>query len=223
LTHCEFEPKRSCKRVGGDDNVHALVLLPDGGVVAGGGRELSFVTPRGRVHEKLDKKRDWPFGAVWSLALAPDGTLFVGGTSGLYWAPLASFTAPAAGRPRLFARAAMVTGELDDDWVTAIAVRGDKLHVGTYNAGVVSFDRDDGRLLDPQRSAALGYVNPAGIQLLGTNTLAVATMEGLRVGGHGGWHRLPTQSRDVTCVLPASFPGGGYVVATRTGLELWQP
>ncbi len=222
LSRCTFESALACKRVGPVDDVHALALLPGGGVVSGGSK-LAFVSAGGDVEVSLDKKRGWPFGKVWALAVAEDDTLFVGTTRGLYWAPRAVFTAETPPVAADFHRAAVVSGELEDDWVTAVEARGQRLFVGTYNAGVTSFDWSEAQLSNPKRSAALGYVNPAGIELLDSGRVAVATMEGLRVSGAGGWSTVPTPHEDVTQVLPSSFVEGTYWVATRGGLALWRP
>jgi hypothetical protein len=61
-------------------------------------------------------------------------------------------------------------------------------------------------------------VNPAGITPLSGDRFAVATMDGLRVGGAGSWTRVATDATDVTAVLPV--PGADeYWVATRRGVS----
>ena len=122
-----------------------------------------------------------------------------------------------AAAPLASRRAALVTGELPDDWVTAVVVAGDQVHVGTYNAGIASFRLSRGKLAQTAVDSSLGYVNPDGIEPLADGALAVATMDGLRVGTPGSWRTVPTLGRDVTAVLPTG--AGDHWVASRRGVE----
>ncbi|HYP90063.1 MAG TPA: hypothetical protein VEQ59_17960, partial [Polyangiaceae bacterium] len=132
LVRCQLSPPTSCRRIGSVSAVHALLLLGSDSLVAGGDAGLTFVEQgEARV---FGKKQSAPFRSVWALA-SERGRLFVGTTSGLFWGAPESF---AAGGARL-GRASLVLGNLPDDWVTALLPQGERLFVGTYNAGVVSF------------------------------------------------------------------------------------
>src|SRR5690606_6164904 len=91
-----------------------------------------------------------PMHATWALAARADGTWFIGTASGLYW-----------GKDGKFERASLATGELADDWVTAITLDGDDVFVGTYSKGVTHL-RFEG---DRPKATHLGggYVNPDGL------------------------------------------------------------
>lgn len=223
---CTAREPAECRRVGENKSVHALVELRDGTVVAGGDGGLLLI-PAAGPPRVFARKQGAPFRAVWALAEAADGTLFVGTTSGVYFGQIQAFTASSASasspsasvrRPGVrLRRAAVVTGDLGDDWVTALAIASDVVHVGTYNAGVSSFRLSAGRLERVGADPTLGYVNPNGIAPLPNGTLAVATMVGLRVGKQGSWHTIPTLHKDVTAVVPAG--AGEYWVASRRGVQ----
>ncbi len=75
-------------------------------------------------------------------------------------------------------RFAGVTGALQNDWVTALAVHGGKLYVGTYSGGIV-------RLVGTAATqVAPGWVNPGGLTLVG-DRLYAATQDGLRASDDG--------------------------------------
>lgn len=221
LFACAPQEPAECARVGENKPIHALAELRDGTVLAGGEGGLLVVAHDLSTHV-LDRKHGAPFRAVWALAQASDETLFVGTTSGVYFAQAAVFLGLAQhGASRAtghgLARAALVTGDLGDDWVTALAVSNDTLHVGTYNAGIASFRLARGVLTRTTSDSSIGYVNPNGIQPLTDGTLAVATMNGLRVGVPGSFRTLPTLSKDVTAIAPAG--ASEYWVASRHGVE----
>lgn len=206
LSRCELDAAPSCRRWGPSGAIHALLLRRDGSLVAGGDAGVTLIEGKS---ERVLGKKNAPFRSVWALAEAPDGTLFVGATNGLFWfAPSAQGTS--------FRRAAVVTGELPDDWVTALHHDGSALHVGTYNAGVVSLRIEHDRLTSVLRDQRAGYVNPAGIAPMASGELALLTMDGLRVGPVGST-RLVGPARDVTALLPAW--DGGHWLATRHGVE----
>jgi len=211
LVRCAMTPPATCQRVGSSSAIHALLLRADGSLVTGGDAGLSFVSD-GELRS-FGKKQRAPFRSVWSLAEA-DGTLFVGTTSGLFWGEPGAFTADGA---VTLERAALVRGNLPDDWVTALAARDGLLLVGTYNAGVVSFVRTRGTLEGLRAERELGYVNPAGVVALDDGRIAVATMAGLFVGTLGQTRLVGGGGRDVTAFAPAR--SGGYWVGTRKGLE----
>jgi ligand-binding sensor domain-containing protein len=211
LTRCHMVDAPSCSRLGPSSAVHALLLRSDGSLVAGGDAGLSFVES-GKLHG-LGKKQAAPYRSVWAVAEAVDGTLFAGASNGLFWAKISSIRRGEA----TFQRASVVSGALPDDWVTALLVRGDRVHVGTYNAGVATLRLDREQLRPESVDSSLGYVNPAGLVAIDDDVLAVATMDGLRFGTPGDTNVSETRARDITAVTPAW--SGGYWIGTRTGLE----
>jgi ligand-binding sensor domain-containing protein len=214
LAVCSFSPGFACRRIGDASYVHALLLLGNGSLAVGADGGLGFVD-RNHTVSVWRKKDGAPFRSIWSLAEAKDGTLLVGTTNGLFWGPRADF---AEHHERSLRRAAIVNGMLPDDWVTAVALENDRVYVGTYNAGVATFERKNGALVAHGSDRELGYVNPAGLLPLGTDGLAVATMDGLRVGALGNMGRVDTLASDVTAVVAAPA-GGGYFVASRRGVQ----
>jgi ligand-binding sensor domain-containing protein len=214
LSACGFSPRFACRRIGDASPIHALLVLRDGSIAAGGDGGLGFVDRRHDV-SVWRKKEGAPFRSVWSLAETRDGVLLVGTTNGLFWGRAADF---AARRQHAIKRAALVNGMLPDDWVTAVAIESDRVYVGTYNAGVASFERNNGDLVAHGSDTGLGYVNAAGLLPLGADGLAVATMDGLRVGALGAMRQVATLALDVTAVVAAPA-GGGYFVATRKGVQ----
>jgi len=218
VVRCTLDAPRECRRVGERSSVHALVELGNGVVLAGGDDGILAMGPDGQSAH-YSRKLGAPYRAVWALAEAGDGTVFVGATNGLHFASRAVFD-PRAGAPKKpsMSRAGMITGDLPDDWVTALSIDGAVVRVGTYNSGVTSFRFDAGALTRTATDAGLGYVNPAGITPLTGDRFAVATMDGLRIGGAGTWTRVATDANDVTAVLP--MPGtDAYWVATRRGVS----
>ncbi|MGC4093668.1 MAG: hypothetical protein QM756_38365 [Polyangiaceae bacterium] len=203
----------ACRRAGQPHAVHALLGLRGGALAVGTEQGLTLLD--GERERVLGAKQGAPFRAVWALAESASGELFVGTTSGLYWAKTSALLQPE--RP-LLERASLVSGELPDDWVTAIHARGDELYVGTYNAGVVGFRRGTSGLLALGTDASLGYVNAGGIGSFADGRLWVATMDGLRIGTLGSFATLPTLGRDVTAVVEA-HASGEHWIATRRGLE----
>jgi ligand-binding sensor domain-containing protein len=218
VVRCALDAPRECRRVGERSSVHALVELGNGVVLAGGDDGILAMGPDGQSAH-YSRKLGAPYRAVWALAEAGDGTVFVGATNGLHFASRAVFEpGPGPAKKPSMRRAGMLTGDLPDDWVTALSIDGAVVRVGTYNSGVTSFRFEAGALSRTSTDAALGYVNPAGITPLSGDRFAVATMDGLQVGGAGGWTRVATDANDVTAVLPV--PGTDeYWVATRRGVS----
>lgn len=211
LVRCEMGATTTCRRLGPSVAVHALLVRHDGSLCAGGDAGLTFVTAS--AMRVIGKKDGAPFRSVWALSQSPDGTLFVGATNGLFWSSARDGLRSA----RTWQRAALVTGQLPDDWVTALLHHDGKLHVGTYNGGAVSFAHEGESLVSLSQERAAGYVNPAGITPLQGSQLALATMDGLRVGLPGKTRRRATKAQDITAVLSARE--GGYWLGTRQGLE----
>ena len=218
VTRCRMVAPALCTRLGPVSAVHALLLRADGSLLAGGDAGVTFIAPSSlqTQTQTIGKKQAAPYRSVWALAESADGTLFVGATNGLFWG---SATAIAQGNVKL-ERAAVVLGNLPDDWVTALLLQGNSLHVGTYNAGVASFALDAGSLRATTNDPGAGYVNPAGLFGVDDGKLAVSSMTGLRVGAADKTLLLETQARDITALAPAH--AGGSWVGTRQGLE-WTP
>jgi hypothetical protein len=161
--------------------------------------------PAKGAHASIDS----PMHATWAVASGEDGTLFLGTVAGLYF-----------GKDGRFARASVASGALEDDWVTALAVHGDDVFVGTYSAGVMRL-----RLRGvASRGTPLGggYINAAGLAVR-EGRIYAATMEGARVrplaDDASPWSALaaPAAGRDVTAV---SFAGADVWVASRRSVVI---
>ena len=209
-------------------DVHAVTALAGGGVLIGTARGAALIS-EGMV-TPLDEKRGLAPSAVWAVAEGPDGRLLLGTSRGLLAGTLESrgvvfHGAPAssAGASSPWVHFTMVTGDLDDDWVTALTTRGRTVYVGTYNAGVSVLDWGrDGEIT--ARKLGGGYVNMGGLLVHGDRLFA-ATMVGLLVrpaDGSGEWRasRRAAPGKDVTAILPA---GDRLWVASRRGLSRVAP
>lgn len=194
--------------------VRSVLVLPDGKVVAGT-EEGAAIVDGERVRPIVPTKKGAPrelaspMHATWAIARGSDGTLFLGTATGLYW-----------GKDGRWTRAALATGELEDDWVTALAVSGSDLFVGTYSKGVTRL-----RFAGAKPSVARlggGYVNPDGLAFAGGRLLA-STMDGLLSRSPSddaaGWElaRGVATGRDVTA---ARVVGDKLWVASRRGLAV---
>ena len=185
-----------------DDDVHALAPLAAGGLIVGTARGAVIVR-EGRIRPVGPKRM--PVHATFAVAEAPDGTVWLGTTSGLFRV-----------RGDRFRRFSLAGGDLPDDWVTALAVDGPALWVGTYAGGVARI-ATDARGRDVARTALPDvHVNPAGLTVHDGRVHA-ATMEGLFVGAGGPFQRVPGAAlgEDVTAVVHAD---GARWVASRNGL-----
>jgi ligand-binding sensor domain-containing protein len=143
--------------------------------------------------------------AVWAVAEDADGALWLGTTTGLYRGD------DTAGEWKRFS---LATGDLRDDWVTALVTRDRALYAGTYKGGVTRFDVGASVTVT---QLGEGWINPNGLALDG-ETLLAATMDGLRVGdgATAAWTtlaRLP--GKDATA---AARIGKTLYVSTRRGL-----
>jgi len=190
-------------------SVLSLARLTDGRIAAGTSAGAAFVNAEGGVRRVGPRgAADRPIGNVWAIAQTSAG-LWLGTTTGLYRGPATSWTSkdgsddPAA-LPERWRRLSVATGELRDDWVTALATRGDTVWAGTYNGGVVRIDGDAATPLGG------GWINPAGLTWDGDRLLA-ATMDGL-VAGDG---------RTATWTTTPSLPGRDTTAAVRAGPTLW--
>jgi ligand-binding sensor domain-containing protein len=191
-------------------SVLALARLHDGRIVVGSsngaaivdGGHLARIGPRTSAADK-------GLGNVWAIAEDRDGSVWLGATTGLYHGPALAWSAKDGGEVGAWDHRGVATGELRDDWVTAIAVGDDAVWVGTYKGGVA-------RVRNGTASIADGWVNPAGLAIDGDRVLA-ATMDGLmtidRNGSSSTISGLP--GRDVTAVARI---GRTVWVATRRGL-----
>ncbi len=194
--------------------VRALAVMPDGRLLVGTDEGAAFVQGQHVVPLMPKAKGPAPLAspmhATWSVAVSADGTLWLGTMAGLY-----------AGKDGTFTRMAVATGELRDDWVTALVLRGPDVFVGTYAGGVTRL-RGSASGSERLQHAHLGggCVNPAGLVVVG-DRLYAATMEGLlaRPADRDGapWEASPAAApgRDVTGVRKL---GDALWVASRRGI-----
>lgn len=216
--------------------VLALTLLADGRLLVGTSYGAVLVDARAltdgaalpRPLRLGAKSADGSaLGNVWAVAQARDGAVWLGTTTGLYRG-----SAEAAGaEPWL--RFSLASGHLEDDWVTALVVRGDRLYAGTYKGGVVAIDQAiDKAGLSPAvpgsaaaapsptpvvaapptaafRSARVraGWVNPGGLTV-DDGALLVATMDGLFASSLGGPAASSSSSSSLALSLSRSSSDG---------------
>ncbi len=187
------------------DGTRLVVGTDEGVAIVEGDIVTPLVTsPKGRAGQLGSPKH-----ATWALAKRADGALLVGTTSGLY-----------VGKPGgAFARHAVATGALDDDWVTALAASGDDVLVGTYAHGVTKL-RFRGETPEVERLGG-GYVNPGGLRVEAGRVLA-STMDGLLVrdakaGATWEVDAKASPGRDVTAV---AWIAGTRWVASRRGIAI---
>lgn len=172
-------------------DIHALASL-NGRVLVGTSKGAAIV---GTSIEPLGKKQNVTGDAVWAVA-EHDGELWLGTNAGLF-----------IGKPgKSFRRLSKLTGELNDDWVTAIAFSADKTYVGTYAGGVTE--------LKSGKRLGGGSINADGLRVI-DGKLYAATMEGLLVD----FRRMDKNvlGDDVTAVVMSPK---GLVIATRRGLTI---
>jgi hypothetical protein len=192
----------------------AIHVLSMGRVLVGTDAGAAFVEGE-RVTPLLPFKKEAastiasPMHATWALASAADGTLYLGTAAGLYF-----------GKDGRFERASLASGDLEDDWVTALAVEGRDVYAGTYSKGVTRLHFEDQKHVATQLGG--GYVNTGGLLVEG-GKLYAATMEHLlvRSPGDADWTALPAAApgRDVTAVR---FVGAvSEAREAREARELW--
>jgi hypothetical protein len=150
--------------------------------------------------------------ATWAVAVRADGTMFIGTTAGLYY-----------GKDGRFERASLASGQLEDDWITALALDGaNDVFVGTYSKGVTRLHFDVAKKEPTATHLGGGYVNPDGLVIRG-GELYAATMENLLVrpktDDAASWTQKKegAPGRDVTAVR---FVGSTRWVASRRGIAI---
>ena len=192
-------------------SVLSIARLADGRIIAGTSVGAAFIGDSGDVGIRRVGPRglgERGLGNVWAIAETSAG-LWLGTTTGLYRGPATPWTSKdgsdddAAVSDR-WQRLSVASGQLRDDWVTALVTRGDVVWAGTYNGGVVRIDGDAATALGG------GWVNPSGLRWDGDRLLA-ATMDGL-VAGDG---------RTATWTVTPGLPGRDVTAAVRTGKTLW--
>jgi hypothetical protein len=206
-------------------DVHAVTVLATGGALVGTARGAAIVED-GHI-TALTEKRGIAAGAVWAVAEGPDGTLLLGTSRGLLLGErdrrgVVFRGAPGGGagaEARPWLHVAMATGDLADDWITALAVRDGTIYVGTYNAGVTMLTQREDKSFATKHLGG-GYVNAGGL-LVDRGTIFAATMSGLLArpaDGSGDWKTASRAApgKDVTALALA---GDRLWVASRRGLS----
>lgn len=201
-------------------------LLPDAGVL-GTAKGLMLLGESSRPATVVGVKQGLPVRAVWDLARAGDGAVWLASSWGAYRLAPDMATEHAFGPDiRRFRRFSVATGDLRDDWVTALAVHGDDVLVGTYKGGVT-------------RLHPVGYVGWQAVHIggqhinlggltVGADLLVAATMQGpmqvdlrgVSSGAHGPASMLaPIPGRmphpDATAVM---LDAGTVLIGTRSGV-----
>ncbi len=177
-----------------------LAKLADGRILAGTSAGAAIIE-NGRA-TAIGAKQNLEAKNVWAVAQDADGWIWLGTTTGLFRGK-ADDTA--------WTRYSVATGHLTDDWVMALAVKGNAIWVGTYKGGVTRFDGAIATRLGD------GWINPGGLSWIG-DTLFASTMEGLRTGDgtSATWTSITgSPGKDTTATARV---GDTLVVSTRRGL-----
>lgn len=185
-------------------HVMSLHALQSGGVLVGTAAGPARVQD-GMVSAVGGKGR-LVTGNVWAVVEGTDGTEWLGTTRGVFRV-----------RGARVDRYRVASGELQDDWVMALATADDGVFVGTYKAGVVRLITTGDTVV--AKPLGEGWVNPSGLHWDG-EVLRAATMHGAYRGDgiHPEWSsKVQGPGRDTTAYLPAS--GGSEWLVTRRGLE----
>jgi hypothetical protein len=188
--------------------VRALLVQPDGRVLVGTDEGAAWIEGD-RVVAVAPRRKGGPvplaspMHATWALAVSADGAMWLGTNVGLY-----------VGKGGSFRRVALATGDLKDDWVTALAVRGDDVFVGTYAGGVTHLHASHlGGITGDHVHLGGGCINPGGLTFVGDQLFA-ATMEGLLARPAGDDHAAWT-------LRPAAAPGRDVTSVRKVGDTLW--
>jgi ligand-binding sensor domain-containing protein len=189
------------------ESVLSLAINGAGELVVGTHAGVAIVDGQGDVRDLGSRARSW---ATWAITEADDGTLWLGTTQGLiHWR-----------RDGSWRHYSMLSGHLQDNWVTALLLEGDALHVGSYAGGVVTMRPKGEDEREGQWSSEVlggGRVNPGGLALI-DGKLHAATMKGLLIRERSRWARAEAGLfEDVTAALSAPE---GLWIASRRGLEL---
>ena len=184
-------------------HVMSLFALPGGGVLVGTAAGAAVM--HDGVALPVGGKGGLTTGNVWAVAQSADGTQWLGTTRGVFRVLKDEVT-----------RYRVASGELQDDWVMALAVADDGVFVGTYKAGVVRLVID-GNTVRAQKLGE-GWINPSGLHWDG-HSLRAATMHGAFIGDGElpAWRkRTATPGMDTTAFMPTK--AGGEWIVTRRGL-----
>jgi ligand-binding sensor domain-containing protein len=179
------------------NDVHTVLALAKGGVLVGTSKGAAIV---GTTVQPLGKKQGVTGDAVWAVA-EHNGELWLGTNAGLF-----------IGKPGAkFRRLSKLSGDLPDDWVTALAFDGETAFVGTYAGGVVQLDKTS-------KPLGGGFINVGGLRVI-DGKLWAATMDGLFVRDGDKLRRVQkgVLGVDVTAIVQSK---NGLVVATRRGLTI---
>jgi ligand-binding sensor domain-containing protein len=192
------------------DEVHAVASLGGGAIVVGTAKGIALV--EGAKVTAMGKKQGLAIDAAWAVAKGPNGALLVGASTGLY--------VRRQGETK-WTRYGVASGELPDDWVTAIAVEGDDVFVGTYAGGVARLTL--GGESAPPKSLKIGggFVNVGGLSIAG-GKLYASTMDGLLARAldaldEKGWKDETRLALGVDVTATLSSPDGLWI-ASRRGL-----
>ena len=184
--------------------VLSLALMRDGRVLAGTMHGAAILA-EGRRPVAIGLKQNLEVKNVWAVAEDSQGYLWIGATTGVY---------RGKSDDSAWTRYSVATKHLRDDWVMALAVRGNEVYVGTYKGGVTRFD------LDPQQQPTAsqvgdGWINPGGLRW-DRGTLYAATMNGLQASDGRSWTAMTTYTVDDTTAT--ARVGERLFIASRRGL-----
>lgn len=189
------------------NEVHALAALGKSAVLVGTAKGAAIVD--GAKVIPLGKKQGLAIDAAWAVARGPHGSILVGASTGLYVGKLGDAK---------WRRLSVTSGDLPDDWVTALAVHGDDVFVGTYAGGVakIVIASDDAMTSSVLAVPGGGSINVGGLNVVGAKLYA-ATMDGLFVRALDGasWKDETRLSlgTDVTATLAS--PDGLWIASRR--------
>lgn len=183
--------------------VHSLSALREGGVLVGTADGAALV--RNGAVTIIGPKQGLSERTIWAVGEDPRGSLWFGTSRGL-------LSRDRSGRWR---RQATSSGELPDDWVTALAFHGSDVFVGTYAGGVTRLSRGaKGTRVGSRLGDGAGHVNLGGLTVH-AGALLAATMEGLRAGPD---LHLVSDAAPGADVTGFAIDGPTLWVASRRGL-----